>query len=527
MKVVVKKSFCLIFIVFLAFVGCKTPDSREAEFIEASINPDEIVAVNIYLDNFYGSNPNINNDERTAFTEFLKRRFGLDLMVGGIGSPDITRELVDGFGGLIKINRSGLRNWAGNESISPMTDLLKDNETWNSLPWYFKDNGMVAGELWGIPAKTLANMIFISRFIRNDWLADLALEVPQTTDRYYACMKAFVYDDPDGNGLDDTIGFTSIGLSGLADIFNSYDCRISPTDTYKLAWDPIKGRFVDGLRSENIEECLSYLNSCYGEGLLHNSFNYTTQFSVLPEYYKGKTGSVSQFITYHDEIEQNTGVRHDIILGLKGEISEKLIPLFYECSEFYMLSSAAKNKRDAVNKFVDVFLGDETGYFAGVYGLLDTVDETGGFSLDGETVILDFEIEDNRVVHRQYPNILSGHPVYSKYETFYENAGDNDNLFNVVSNFDRNISRTLYAEHEDLFYLVNDKYRYTFDYSYYSGTQIRERDISNLGTKVIMDSIMGKVDIRDALKEYEKQVAGMGLDRVLERVNEDIAKGKY
>jgi hypothetical protein len=236
---------------------------------------------------------------------------------------------------------------------------------------------------------------------------------------------------------------------------------------------------------------------------------------------------VSQFITYHDEIEQNTGVRHDIILGLKGEISEKLIPLFYECSEFYMLSSSTKNKRDAVNKFVDVFLGDEAGYFAGVYGLPDTADETEGFSLDGETVILDFEIEDNRVVHRQYPNILSGHPVYSKYETFYENAGDNDNLFNVVSNFDRNISRTLYAEHEDLFYLVNDKYRYTFDYSYYSGTQIRERDISNLGTKVIMDSIMGKVDIRDALEEYEKQVAGMGLDRVLERVNEDIAKGKY
>jgi hypothetical protein len=42
-----------------------------------------------------------------------------------------------------------------------------------------------------------------------------------------------------------------------------------------------------------------------------------------------------------------------------------------------------------------------------------------------------------------------------------------------------------------------------------------------------MDSIMGKVDIRDALEEYEKQVVGMGLDRVLDRVNEDISNGSY
>ena len=43
--------------------------------------------------------------------------------------------------------------------------------------------------------------------IRKDWLDNLGLEAPTTLDEFFDVMYAFTYDDPDGNGLDDTYGY--------------------------------------------------------------------------------------------------------------------------------------------------------------------------------------------------------------------------------------------------------------------------------------------------------------------------------
>ena len=43
--------------------------------------------------------------------------------------------------------------------------------------------------------------------IRKDWLDKLGLAVPTTLDELYDVMYAFTYNDPDGNGKDDTYGY--------------------------------------------------------------------------------------------------------------------------------------------------------------------------------------------------------------------------------------------------------------------------------------------------------------------------------
>ncbi len=43
--------------------------------------------------------------------------------------------------------------------------------------------------------------------IRKDWLDNLGLDVPTTLDELYDVMYAFTYNDPDGNGRDDTWGY--------------------------------------------------------------------------------------------------------------------------------------------------------------------------------------------------------------------------------------------------------------------------------------------------------------------------------
>ncbi len=43
--------------------------------------------------------------------------------------------------------------------------------------------------------------------IRKDWLDNLGLEVPTTLDEFYDVLYAFTYNDPDGNGRNDTYGY--------------------------------------------------------------------------------------------------------------------------------------------------------------------------------------------------------------------------------------------------------------------------------------------------------------------------------
>lgn len=43
--------------------------------------------------------------------------------------------------------------------------------------------------------------------IRKDWLDNLGLEIPTTLDELYDVMYAFTYNDPDGNGRNDTYGY--------------------------------------------------------------------------------------------------------------------------------------------------------------------------------------------------------------------------------------------------------------------------------------------------------------------------------
>jgi len=48
-------------------------------------------------------------------------------------------------------------------------------------------------------------------YIRKDWLNRLGLGIPQTYDQYLNVLRAFTYQDPDDNGIDDTYGFTTAG----------------------------------------------------------------------------------------------------------------------------------------------------------------------------------------------------------------------------------------------------------------------------------------------------------------------------
>ena len=64
----------------------------------------------------------------------------------------------------------------------------------------------IDGRLYGLPQLSAADGTCDLLWIRTDWLENLGLQAPTTMDELLEVARAFRYDDPDGNGQDDTWG---------------------------------------------------------------------------------------------------------------------------------------------------------------------------------------------------------------------------------------------------------------------------------------------------------------------------------
>ncbi len=87
------------------------------------------------------------------------------------------------------------------------------------------NKGRIGGKVFALPKRPLIP-VNNTYFIRQDWLDTLGLSVPTTVDELFEAANAFTYDDPDGNGKQDTFGLTGIGLEGTSPflpIFSAYN----------------------------------------------------------------------------------------------------------------------------------------------------------------------------------------------------------------------------------------------------------------------------------------------------------------
>ncbi|MBU5673771.1 extracellular solute-binding protein [Paenibacillus brevis] len=117
-------------------------------------------------------------------------------------------------------------------------------------------------------------------FIRVDWLKKLGLEVPKTTDELITVLKAFVEQDPDGNGKKDTYG-TNISYTsgGMVDsMFGAGGWAISADDKIIRSWD-------------NTLEATKFKKRLFEEGLIDPDYLADTNGSkAKQDYLNGKVG---------------------------------------------------------------------------------------------------------------------------------------------------------------------------------------------------------------------------------------------
>ena len=108
--------------------------------------------------------------------------------------------------------------------------------------------------------------------IREDWLNKLGLEPPSTLDELYEVLYRFTYEDPDGNGIQDTIGIADRNdlVFGAFKTLGSY--MGTPNN-----WLLEEGKFIPEFETEAYFQTMDYMKKLYEEKLINLDFAVTSK----------------------------------------------------------------------------------------------------------------------------------------------------------------------------------------------------------------------------------------------------------
>lgn len=156
--------------------------------------------------------------------------------------------------------------------------------------WLYAD---IDGRNYGLPTMNLTGAAPRPGIWRADWLRNVGYDgPPETLDAFHDVLRRFTFDDPDGNGLDDTYGMTGDishwWWASFSEIYGAFG--VLPFD-----WQEVDGEIVWGGVRPETRAALAVLRAWYAEGLIHPDFvtdNSNTGQSIERKFLAGKIGYI-------------------------------------------------------------------------------------------------------------------------------------------------------------------------------------------------------------------------------------------
>lgn len=149
------------------------------------------------------------------------------------------------------------------------------------------------GKIMAIPKTQLSDgQDFL--WLRKDWLDNLGLKEPSTIDEVADVLRAFIENDPDGNGQADTIG-----MAVLSTVYGGYPNNHFAVDNFFTAFDAYpeiwitdsEGKAVYGSIQPEMKDGLQLLADWYKEGLIDKEFTTRTSDDIVALLSGGQCGA--------------------------------------------------------------------------------------------------------------------------------------------------------------------------------------------------------------------------------------------
>ena len=168
-------------------------------------------------------------DESDDILKVLEDKFNIDLKVNVITAEyesKLNTEVASGnTPDIMQINQAQFNTYLEQDLLLPIENYVESMPNlMATYPDILEDPTLrVNGHLYFLKGNKAEQDIiksYDSLWIRKDWLDALNLEVPTTLDELKDVAIAFATKDPDGNGINDTYGFT--GLGGASNTSDHY-----------------------------------------------------------------------------------------------------------------------------------------------------------------------------------------------------------------------------------------------------------------------------------------------------------------
>ena len=296
----------------------------------------------------------------------------------------------------------------------------------------------VDGKLYGLPQLSAADGTCDLLWIRTDWLENLGLKAPTTMDELIEVAKAFRYNDPDGNGQDDTwgIGFQKAIVSEDGASPGSYEGCFAAYGAYAKAW--VKGddgKITYSGINNGIKDALTQLNQMYEDGLIDPEFGVKDTVKLGEDISAGKVGMFyglegMPWGACKSNIENNPEAEWQCY-PIVSATDEPAKPITYVRISRYYAANAKCEHPEALVKIANVFQDKINS--------LDSTEETlNTFGVDPETGInfaeyaafgMDPAIQKCNTYYKEIKDTLEGN---SKIEDIHPEAA---RYYNVIKTY--------------------------------------------------------------------------------------------
>ncbi|MGL1890867.1 MAG: extracellular solute-binding protein [Spirochaetaceae bacterium] len=323
-------------------------------------------------------------------------------------------------------------------------------------------------------------------YIRQDWLDNLGLKAPKNWDEYYKVLKAFTFDDPDGNGKNDTVGITLPFQTGYE--FDYYN-RMLMQDAW-FGWDRKGSKWVDGFTQPAMFNAVARIKSLYDEGILDNEFFTNKTSTARSKVISGQSGVMEYWSgIWAQRFDDRAKAQNP-----KAVISalEPIENAYYinRVGPVFAITSGAKNPEVIFDSVVNTMLDKGAGQTLFTYGV-----EGLHYQIkDGVHSMLPLPSNPEALVTKAYSDpslIMNGWEPLVKPAT-------------IISQ-----SQKVQKDNGVQLFLPEGDVMFTK----------RNGEILSLKQEIFAEMIVGTLTIEEGLAEYKKKANALGLQEVIAELN--------
>ncbi len=321
--------------------------------------------------------------------QIIKDKLGINLKLVALPSSDSDQDVkiqAAGAGNTLPdvfmVSRPVLTNLVKQGLVAPLGEDFFAKMPNRTAKYHDQDSinhASFNGKNWGmsIPSSTVGVEVFA---IRKDWLDNLGLEVPTTLDELYDVMYAFTYNDPDGNGKNDTYGYGAFIESNST--FKGYPgARLWPImgafDVPGL-WDFRENHLGLTIYNPEFYNFMEFLNKMISNGVIDPNWITYKKDDFRAAWKQGKFGMMyeswaalsaeSNYLPFDMNFPEGEWITINPPVGETGTAYVGALDKAYRIYAVSAKDAKNQEKMDAIARLFEWF-GTDEGYYLLGYGV--------------------------------------------------------------------------------------------------------------------------------------------------------------